>query len=75
MSKIISNLKQSKVGNQARRIYIKAISRRHFKSVIKNKRIQKTEKIRFASYVIFDSTFGADDLVNIMLSKKRDMGC
>lgn len=45
MSKIISNLKQSKVGNQARRIYIKAISRRHFKSVIKKKEYRKQKRL------------------------------
>ncbi|MBQ7270433.1 MAG: hypothetical protein IJR18_01975 [Campylobacter sp.] len=50
---------------------ILSITHKHYESVIENFKRQENQKIRFASYIMSDSMFGAINLYELML-KERD---
>ncbi|MBQ6223890.1 MAG: hypothetical protein IJJ58_01835, partial [Campylobacter sp.] len=46
---------------------ILSITHKHYESVIENFKRQENQKIRFASYIMSDSMFGAINLYELML--------
>lgn len=44
------------------------ITQNHYKEVIKNLKNRKNLPLRFAAYVVFDSTFGAYEIIELMLA-------
>ena len=44
------------------------ITQNHYKEVIENLKNRKNLPLRFAAYVVFDSTFGAYEIIELMLA-------